>query len=50
MGKVVRIEVVQICRMYIVDSCDLNVGIFNEFIGYHVLHDYGLHSGYLRRL
>ena len=43
-------EVAQIRMMFIVDSCDINVDIFNESTGYHVLHDYGPHGGYFKRL
>jgi hypothetical protein len=51
MGSIVRTEVAQICiMMFIVDSCDLNVDVFNESTSFHVLHDYGPHGGYLKRL
>ena len=49
-GSIVRTEVAQIRMMFIVDSCDLNVDVFNESTGYHVLPDYGPHGGYLKRL
>ena len=44
-GSIVRTEVAQIRMMFIVDSCDLNVDIFNESTNYHVLHDYNLTVG-----
>ena len=49
-GSIMRTEVAQICMMFIVDSYDLNADVFNEFIGYHVLLDYGPHGRYLKRL
>ena len=49
-GSIVRIEMVQICMMFIVDSCDLNADVFNESISYHILSNYGPHGGYLNRL
>jgi len=48
--SIVHSEIVQIRMMFIVDPCDLNVDVFNESIGYHILPDYGPHGGYLRRL
>ena len=49
-GNIVRTEVAQIRMMFIVDSYDLNVDVFNDSTGYHVLSDYGSHGGYLKRL
>jgi hypothetical protein len=49
-GNIGRIEVAQIRMMFIVNSCDLNADVFNEFTSYHVLLDYGPHGGYLKRL
>ncbi len=46
-GSIFHTEIAQICMLFIVDSCDLNANVFNESIGYHVLPDYGPHSGYL---
>ena len=48
--SIVRTEVAQICMMFIVDYCDLNVGIFNESTGYHILSNYDHRGGYLKRL
>ena len=48
--SIVRTEVVQICMMFIVNSCNLNADVFNNFTAFHVLSDYGPHSGYLKRL
>ena len=48
--NIVRTEVPQIRMMFIVDSCDLNVDVFNDSTGYHVLPDYGPHGGYLKRM
>ena len=36
--------------MFIVDFCDLNDDIFNEFTSYHVFFGYGPHDGYLKIL
>ena len=49
-GSIVRTEVAQIRMMFIINSCDLNTDVFNDFTGYHVLPDYGPHGGYLKRL
>ena len=49
-GSIVRTEVAQIRMMFIVDSCDLNVDVFNDFTGFHVLSYYGPHGGYLKIL
>ena len=49
-GSIVLTKVAQIRMMFIVDSCFLNDDVFNESIGYHVLSNYGLHGGYLKRL
>jgi hypothetical protein len=49
-GNIVHTEVAQIRIMFIVDSCYLNVDVFNDSTGYHVLPDYSLHGGYLKRL
>ena len=49
-GNIVRTEVAQIRMMFIVDSCDLNVDVFNDSTGYHVLPDYEPHGGYLKTL
>lgn len=50
MGSIVRIEIAQICMMLIVKFCDLNVDVLNESTSYHILHDYGPHGGYFKRL
>ena len=44
-GSIVRTKVAQIRMMFIVDSCDLNVDVFNESTNFHVLHDYSLTVG-----
>jgi hypothetical protein len=44
------VKVAQIRIMFIVKPCDLNADVFNDFIGYHVLLNYGPHGGYLKRL
>ena len=49
-GSIVYTEVAQIRMMFIVDFCDLNVDVFNDFTGYHVLSDYGPHGGYLKMM
>jgi len=36
--------------LFVDDSNDLNVVIFNETIGFHVLRDFGLPRWYIRRL
>ena len=38
-GSIVRTKVAQIRMMFILNSCDLNVDVFNESTGFHVLHD-----------
>ena len=50
MGNIVPAKVAQIRIMFIINPFDLNDGVFNESIGYHVLPDYGLQDRYLRRL
>jgi hypothetical protein len=45
-----EVKVAQIRIMFIVKPCDLNADVFNDFIGYHVLLNYGPHGGYLKRL
>ena len=49
-GNIVRTEVARIHMMFIVDSCDLNVDVFNESTSYHFLPDYGFHGRYLKML
>jgi len=49
-GSIVCIEIAQIHMMFIVDSCDLNIDVFNESTSYHVLPNYGRDGGYLKRL
>jgi len=39
-GSIICSEIAQICMMFIIDSCDLNVDVLNESIGYHVLPNY----------
>ena len=48
--SIVRTEVSQIRMMFIVDTCDLNVDVFNDSIGFHVLRDYGPPGGFLKSL
>ena len=48
--SIVHTEVAQICMMSILKSCYLNVDVFNESTGYHVLPNDGPHGGYLKRL
>ena len=43
-GNIMHTEVDQICMMFIVESCDLNVVVFNKSIGYQVLHNYSPHG------
>jgi hypothetical protein len=35
--------------LYVIESFDLNVNIYNESIGFHILSNFGPHRGYLRR-
>ena len=50
MENIMRTEVAQIHMMFIIDSCNLNVDVFNESTGYHILPNYDPYGGYLKRL
>lgn len=49
-GGIVRIEIAQICIMFIFYYCDLNADVFNESPTCHILSNYILYGGSLRRL
>jgi len=43
-NSIVHSKIAQICMMFIVGPCDLNVDVFNESIGYHILLDWILNE------
>jgi len=49
-GSIVHSKIAQIRMMFIVDSTNLNASTFNEDIWYHVIPEYGLLGGHLRKL
>jgi hypothetical protein len=49
-GSIVKIEIIQIKMLFVEERIDLNACTFNEDSGYHVLPDFGLEGGYLKRL
>ena len=49
-GSIIRIQIAQIRMLFIVEQTDLNASTFNENIGYHVIPEYGLLGGHLRKL
>ena len=49
-GSVVKTDIVQIRMLFIEETTDLNSETFNEQTGYHVILEFGLQRGYLKRL
>jgi len=48
-GSMVKIDIAQICILFIEENTDLNCEIFNEQTGYHILPEFGPQGRYLRR-
>ncbi|KAL2608219.1 hypothetical protein R1flu_026792 [Riccia fluitans] len=49
-GGIVTVEVSAIRMLYLVDTIDINAFALSGVSGYHVLPEYGLEGGYMRRL
>ena len=49
-GSLIKTEIESIHMVYVVDKTNLNQDTFNVDVGYHIIPQYGLPSGYLQRL
>ena len=49
-GVLVKAEITLIYMLFITKFTNLNIFIFNENIGYHIIHDIGPLGGYLKML